>query len=329
MKAPVISAIVPVYNKIGFLRQSLDSVVAAARQHGSVELIFVDHHSTDGSWEALGEYASVAAIYRMKGGTISTVRNFGVRQARARLLSFIDCDCVVPPSHFTEMEQLFAGTDAVGIGREYGIPESPHWTERTWYQLHALERDGECRFINGGNFAVRREPFETVGGFDDTLVVAEDTDLCARLRLNGGRLLETHRLPVIHLGNPKSIRDFFRKQVWHGLGVLGGGWAMRRNKATVMIAAHALALCTAVVVLLVPGIAAGVRLTTVLGLFLGIPIVTVFYRTLETRRLVDPVRAVSLYVVFYLARVTALARAARAALRSSGERTAVQGQASI
>lgn len=329
MNPPLISAIVPVYNKIGFLRQSLESVVVAAQRHGRVELIFVDHQSTDGSWEALAEYAPVAAIYRMKGGTISTVRNFGVRKAHANLLAFIDCDCVVPPSHFVEMERLFASTEAVGIGREYGIPENSHWTERTWYGLHALERDGECRFINGGNLAVRREPFEAVGGFDDALLVAEDTDLCARLRHRGGHLLESHRLPVVHLGNPKSVPDFFRKQVWHGLGVLGGGWAMRRNKATIMIAAHALALCIALVVLLAPGIPLGVRLTTVLALFFGIPIVTVFYRTLETRRLVDPIRAVLLYVVFYLARVTALGRAVRAAVRSTDQRTAVRGQASI
>lgn len=329
MSAPLISAIVPVYNKIGFLRQSLGSVVVAARRHGKTELIFVDHQSTDGSWEALGEYAPVAAIYRMKGGTISTVRNFGVRQARAGLLAFIDCDCVVPPSHFVEMERLFASTEAVAIGREYGIPENAHWTERTWYALHALERDGECRFINGGNLAVRREPFEAVGGFDDALVVAEDTDLCARLRHQGGSLLETHRLAVVHLGNPKSVPDFFRKQVWHGLGVLGGGWAMRRNRATVMIAAHALAICIAFVLLVAPGIGAGVRLTTVPALFFAIPVVTVFYRSLETRRLVDPLRAVALYVVFYLARVTALAKASRAALRPGSRRTAVQGAANI
>ena len=314
MTAPAISAIVPIYNKIGFLRASLDSIVAAARQHGNVELVFIDHQSTDGSWELLAEYASVASIHRMRGGTISAVRNFGVRQSRADLLAFIDCDCVVPPSHFVEMESVFATTTAVAAGREYDIPAEPHWTERTWYGLHALERDNECRFINAGNFAVRREAFEAIGGFDEALGTGEDSDICARLCSRGGVLLETGRLNVVHLGNPKSVAAFFRKQLWHGSGILYGG-SMRLDKATVMIVAHGLAIASAAVVALVPWIPAAVRIALVLTLLLAVPAATVAYRGIEGGRVREPLRAVALYSVFYLARVTALVRALWSAAR--------------
>lgn len=320
MTAPAISAIVPIYNKLPFLRASLDSIVAAAERHGGVELVFVDHQSTDGSWELLADYASIASIQRVKGGTISTVRNHGVRQSRGRLLSFIDCDCIVPPTHFTEMEAVFASTDAVGIGREYDIPASPHWTERTWYDLHALQVDNECRFINAGNLAVRREAFEAVNGFDEMLTVAEDTDICARLRMQGGRLFETRRLNVVHLGNPKSVRDFFRKQVWHGMSILGGGRAMRRNKASLMVLAFAGAMLVAAASLLLPWAPLATRAGAAMVVLLPIPVVTVVYRARETGRVPDPVRGTVLYFIFYVARVTALCKALAGSMRATHRR---------
>lgn len=314
MTAPAISAIVPVYNKIAFLRASLDSIVAAARQHGNVELVFVDHQSTDGSWELLAEYACVASIHRMRGGTISAVRNFGVRQSRAPLLAFIDCDCVVPASHFAEMQRVFAGSNAVAAGREYDIPAAPHWTERTWYGLHALQHDNQCRFINAGNFAVRRAAFESIGGFDEALGTGEDSDICARLSSRGGVLLETGSLNVVHLGNPKSVAAFFRKQLWHGSGILYGG-SMRLDKATSMIVAHGVAVVSAAAAALVPGIPWMIRIVLLLALLLAVPTATVAYRAIEGGRVHEPVRAIALYSIYYLARVIALVRALSSAMR--------------
>jgi len=311
---PSISAIVPIYNKVAFLRASLGSICAAARRHGNVELVFVDHQSTDGSWELLQEYASVARIHRLSGGTISGVRNFGVRHSSGALLSFIDCDCVVPPSHFVEIERVLSTRDFVGAGREYDIPAAPHWTERTWYRLHALERDNECEFINGGNLAVRREAFEAIGGFDESLGTGEDSDICKRLCVGGQRLLETHRLNVIHLGNPKSVRAFFRKQLWHGSGILYDG-SMRFDKATVMILAHGAATIAALMIGAMGSIPPLVRIAIIAALLLAVPLATVTYRALETRRVPEPLSSMALYFVFYLARVAALVLALGTAVR--------------
>jgi len=63
---PLVSVVVPVYNKRAFLRASLDSIVAASNRAGRVQLIFVDHHSSDGSYELLGEYANDADVQRFR-----------------------------------------------------------------------------------------------------------------------------------------------------------------------------------------------------------------------------------------------------------------------
>jgi hypothetical protein len=154
---------------------------------------------------------------------------------------------------------------------------------------------------------VRREAFDAVAGFDERLVTGEDTDICARLRVGGHRIYESQRLRVVHLGNPKSSRAFFRKQVWHGLGGFSRVMLRRPNKATTMVFAHAGALVLAALVLLgVGGLSWPGRLAAALWLTLAVPAVTVVYRYVETRRLVSPLGALWLYTLFYFARVRAL-----------------------
>jgi glycosyltransferase involved in cell wall biosynthesis len=305
--APLISVVVPVYNKRAFLRASLDSIVAASKRAGHVQLIFVDHHSTDGSYEILREYGKDADVRRVEDGNISTVRNTGAASASGTYLSFIDCDCVVPLEYFLDLPAVFESSGADAVGCEVGIPESATWSERLWYELHVVPTDGARHYLNSANFAVRRAAFDAVGGFDETLPVGEDTNICQRLTAAGYRIFESHRLSVIHLDNPKTPLQFFRKQRWHGLAVLRGGPAMLRNKATIMMFAHVAALVLALVVLGTPNdMNVTARLLTVVVLLLAAPVVTVAYRYVETRRLTAPAGAIALYELYYCARATAL-----------------------
>ena len=307
MHAPAISVVIPVFNKRDFVAASLESVASAAALAGDVEIIIVDHCSTDGSYDVARTYQDRAVIEQVTGGTISAVRNFGARLAHGQWLAFIDSDCVLPQDYFTTLRTLTASTDAEALGCEYDVPDRPHWSERVWYDLHVVRRDGYRHFINAGNFAVRRDAYDAVRGFDERLVTGEDTDICARLRAAGYRIFETHRLRVVHLGNPKSAGAFFRKQVWHGLGGFSRVMLRRPNKATTMVVTHAAAIVAAALVLLgvgsLPWLA---RVAIALGLIVAVPAATVAYRYLETRRLVHPLGALWLYTLYYFARVKAL-----------------------
>jgi GT2 family glycosyltransferase len=317
-----ISVVVPVRNKARFLRESLDSIVAAARSDGATDVTLVDHGSTDGSYEILRSYGDIAAVRQVLGGTIATVRNEGARHARGELLSFIDCDCVVRPEYFGELRQVFETSDAAAAGCECDIPTPAHWTEHAWYSLHALDTDGPCHYLNSANFAVRRDVFAAIGGFDERLTTGEDTDICRRIREAGHQIFEARRLRVVHLDNPKSVRAFFHKQKWHGASVLTGTSSLLRSKATVMVFVHLVALTLALVVLSWPmpiGVAA--RVLTALGFVLFVPAITVIYRYRETRRFSNPLTALLLYVVFYFARVAALGASVRAIVGTRGTET--------
>ena len=307
MPAPAISVVIPVFNKRDFVAASLESVAKAAARAGGVEIVIIDHCSTDGSYELACEYRDRAVVERLSGGTISAVRNYGARLATGSLLVFIDSDCVVANDYFETLRTLVATTDAEALGCEYDIPARPHWSERVWYDLHVVHEDGYRHFINAGNFAVQRAAFDAVAGFDERLVTGEDTDICARLRQAGFRIFESQRLRVVHLGNPKSSGAFFRKQVWHGLGGFSSVMLKRPNKATTMVVAHFAALVVAAAILIgALGLPWRWRLVIALGLMLAVPAITVAYRYVETRRIVNLPGALWLYTLFYLARVKAL-----------------------
>lgn len=304
--APTVSVIVPVFNKLPFLPPTLDSILAAMRRHGAAELILVDNLSTDGSWEYLQRYADRAQVLRTDARTIAAVRNFGARHASGRILSFLDSDVVLREDYFVRLEETFAGDDLGGAGCECDIPDPAHWTERVWFQLHAVLEDGDVHYINSANFALRRDVFDAVGGFDEQLTVAEDTDISRRIREHGYRLREAQVLRVIHLANPKSLAAFYRKQVWHGVSVLDDGSIGAGNKASLMVLANTALVALALGVLLVPGLAWPVRVGTAAALVLAAPVLAIAYRLIETRRSTSLPLALVLYVTYFAARTHAL-----------------------
>lgn len=309
MTAPRVSAVVPVYNKAPFLPAALDSIVAAVRACGNAELIVVDHGSTDGSRQLLeSRYAKDARIADVRGGTIAAVRNQGARLAAGAVLSFIDADCVIPPDYFDRLVEVLAETGAAATGAEVVPPPAPGWVEDVWYRLHRRTTDGEQEWIGSANLAVRRDAFDAVGGFDERLVTGEDTELCQRLRDRGYRIYESKRLTAVHLDNAKTLGDFYRKELWRGLGMFGTVRAGALDKPTAMMVLH-LCFGTAAIVLLATALwPLPARLGSAATLVLAVPATTLVYRRRQGGNLARPFRALLLYEVYYAARAAALVR---------------------
>ncbi len=286
---PRVSVVVPVYNKARFLPAALDSIVAAVGSSGDAELIVVDHGSTDGSRELLeSRYRRNARIADHRGGTIAAVRNQGARLATGSVLSFIDADCVIPPDYLGRLVEVLAVSGAGATGAEVVPPPSPSWVEDVWYRLHQRRADGEQEWIGSANLAVLREAFDAVGGFDERLVTGEDTALCQRLRDRGYRIFESKQLTAVHLDNAKTLGDFYRKELWRGLGMFGTVRAGAIDKPTVMTVVHVVLCAAAVLALAAAPWALPARLGAAAGLVLAVPVATLVYRGLGGGSLATP-----------------------------------------
>jgi glycosyltransferase involved in cell wall biosynthesis len=307
-RQPGVSVVVPVLNGMRFLPITLPSLLAAGRRVGGIELIYVDNGSTDGSREFLQSLESKGLkTHVMEGGTIAGMRNWGARQSRGTYLSFIDSDCSVPENYFEEAIDVLRSTGAAATGCEIHIPEQPHWLEAAWHDLHYFGRDRFVPYLNSGNFFVSRSAFQAVGGFREDMVTGEDAEIGQRLVLAGHRIFASPRVKAIHLGNPKSIREFYRRNVWHGLGMFGTVSRKNLDRPTAMLAIHILATILGIVALFSARVPISARWVIAIGLQLLAPVATVIYRGMKTQQWRSAPIGVPLYWLYYWARAYALA----------------------
>lgn len=189
---PSVSVVIPTYNRLGLLREAVDSVLG--QTHAARELIVVDDGSTDGTAAYLRELggAGVRAIVVAHGGNLARVRNLGARVAAGRYLAFLDSDDVWLPEKLEVQLRAMAAA-----GARWSYTRYEHMNERG---ETVPPRAGEWRALSGDiavallsdrasvsmpTVVVERELFDAVGGFDEDarLNLREDFDLELRLAL--------------------------------------------------------------------------------------------------------------------------------------------------
>lgn len=307
----LVTAVVPVLDGMQFLPRTVPTLLAAARRSGCVELIYVDNGSRDGSYEYLQSLAADTAgtvrVVRREGVSIGALRNAGARCGCGEYISFLDADCGVGESYFDEAVSVLRATGAAATGCEVHAPEPPHWIEGALHDLHYVGRDRDVHYINSANFFVSRAAFDDVGGFREDLRTGEDAEIGQRLLAGGHRIRESTRVVAIHYGNPKSVREFYRRTVWHGLGMLATVTRRKLDKPVMMMTLHLVATAAGVVLLFDTTIPLLLRLLIAVGLQLVVPIATVAHRIGQTRRVGSPAAALVLYWLYYWARLQAFA----------------------
>jgi glycosyltransferase involved in cell wall biosynthesis len=270
-------------------------------------VVFVDNGSEDASRGILEKLDGTLKVVDAPGIHVGGVRNRGRDVVESDILVFLDADCVIEPGYFDAVADTLARTDVHVTGCTVDIPDRPHWIEQVWDDLHTKQNDGWVNYLNSGNFVCRAEVFDEIGGFDEALASGEDAEICQRIRASGYRLFEARALRAVHLGNPKTLRGFFRRQVWHGAGALGTFRGEKLDKPFLMTGAHVLSSVAGVVA----GLAAG-GLWIVLGPLVGtlvIPLAAVGYRTAAARRIPHLPKSVLLYWLYFTGRAVALPRA--------------------
>lgn len=105
-----ISVIVPVYNKVNYLEQCIDSILSQTYDH--LELLLVDDESTDGSGAVCDRYADkderVRVFHQKNGGPTAAVMA-GLREAAGDYYTFIDSDDYVSSDMLQKMAERLIG----------------------------------------------------------------------------------------------------------------------------------------------------------------------------------------------------------------------------
>jgi GT2 family glycosyltransferase len=281
----------------------------SALDAGQVTVFVTDNGSRDGTIPVAEHFAPWVHLVHSRARYVSGVRNDGVRAVVEEMgpfdaLVFLDADCIVPPGFFSACIDVFAQTGAHAIGCEVYAPPDGHWTERAWDALHRPGGDGPRHYINSACFAIRRATFEALGGFDPDRPSSEDVDICQRLLASGGRLFQSERLAVLHLGNPQSLRGLWRRIRWHNEGVFDAAGHMQRAPMVYATLLHGAVIVLAVATALPLAPIAPLMSAALIGTgLLLIPFLFVLARMRQFRRYIPMLSATALMALTFPARL--------------------------
>lgn len=163
--SPQIAVVVPVRDAA----ETIDAALAAiAAQVGVVafEVVVVDDGSGDGTPDLIAaRHPAVRLIRRASGLGAGSARNEGARATGAPLIAFTDADCEPAPDWLRSGVEALADADLV-----QGAVEPLHEPEGAFDRTVRSNRPG---LFETANLLVRRDLFESLGGFEDWIVRGE------------------------------------------------------------------------------------------------------------------------------------------------------------
>src|SRR5688572_6318984 len=182
---PLVSVVIATYNMARFLPLALRS--ALGQSYENIEVLVIDDGSQDDTRAVMEPFRSdrrVRYVFRQNGGQASA-KNHGIRQAQGEYVAFLDADDMWVPDKLERQMPLFLRSPAVGIvysrfgyideaGRDLRIEDCELFRGRVSGAL--LIRN----FIGFGTSVVRKECFDRLGGFDESIGMGIDYDLWLR-----------------------------------------------------------------------------------------------------------------------------------------------------
>ena len=228
---PRFSMVIPAYNEAAWLPAMLDSASIARKRYrggaNAIEIIVADNASTDATAQIARERGfTVAAVEKR---AIAAARNGGAALARGEFLCFVDADSRIHPETFNAIDAALASGRFV-VGATGVHPE--RWSVGiavTWlFALPILWLAG----MDAGVVFCRRSDFEAIGGYDESLLFAEDVKLLLDLkrlgRRRGERFVRARGAVTI-----TSARKFDKHGEWHFLAAMPKSlwWAMFSRKS--------------------------------------------------------------------------------------------------
>lgn len=228
----LVSVVIPCYEQAHFLSEAIESVLA---QTCPDHEIVVDDGSRDNTAEVAARYPGVRYIYQENQGTASA-RNKGLRESTGSYLVFLDADDrLLPEASSTALDCLNAHPECAFVfglcqyiaddGSPLPITQPPYYEDDDYL---AMLRG--CWIGHPASIMCRRSVFDTVTGFNTSLVVSSDYDFY--LRVTRGWPIYCHNKVISeyrqHSTN-KSLNN--ARMLKYGTAILRSQWPfIRGNK---------------------------------------------------------------------------------------------------
>lgn len=235
-KAPSVSIIIPHQAGVEILSNCVRSLLDTT-DPADMEVIVVDNNSTDGSVEKAREIMPGLRVVRLEenqgyaGGC-----NRGAEASTGEFLVFLNDDTELAPRWLDEMLAVVGADPSYGAcqpkilslkdrgsfeysGAAGGLMDMYGYPFSRGRLMNEIERDEgqydnpvEIFWASGVAMLVRRDTFETVGGFDETMFAyMEEIDLSWRIQLLGQRIAYVPGSVVYHIGGFSLDRKVLKR----------------------------------------------------------------------------------------------------------------------
>ena len=183
-KNPLISVIIPTYNRGWIIKEAIDSVLA--QEYINYELIVVDDGSIDDTHDILNSYQKNFLVLRQNNKGVSAAGNREVAAASGRFIAFLDSDDIWLPQKLSQQVDFFQSnpdalicqTEEIWIRNNVRVnPKKRHKKPSGMIFKPSLSL---C-LVSPSAVMIKKNLFEEVGLFDETLPACEDYDLWLRV----------------------------------------------------------------------------------------------------------------------------------------------------
>lgn len=223
MKNPLVSIIIPTYNRANLIGETLDSILSQTYQHW--ECIIVDDGSTDNTEEIIGEYLKRDSRFqyhhrpndRLKGG--NAARNYGFEVCKGEYVNWFDSDDLMFANKIEIKMSLILNTNFDFIVCKGAIYESLPLIEPIPWPLHLNGNvllnhiSGKISFVTNGplfkkDFLINNQPL-----FNEKLTVRQEWEFFNRLLMKNPKIIIFDKPLYLYRRLSSGIRgqvDFYK-----------------------------------------------------------------------------------------------------------------------
>lgn len=220
---PGVSVISPILNEERHLRDAVANILASDYP-GPIEIVLAlgpSDDATDAVATALADADDRVRLVGNPSGKTAAGLNAAVAQARYSIIARVDGHALIPPTYLSTAVATLNATGAANVGGvmaaegETDFEKAVAAAMRSWFGVggaafHIGGEPGPALTVYLGVF--QRTAIEAAGGFDESMVRAQDWELNHRIRAAGGLIWFTPDLQVSY--RPRAGVRALASQYW-------------------------------------------------------------------------------------------------------------------
>ena len=200
MDCPLVSVVLPTFNRAWALKDAVESVLS--QDYPNIELIIIDDGSKDNTQELLEIYKSQSIILKQKNTGVAAARNVGIKKSRGEFIALLDSDDAWNKRKIScqveffkhHPEALICQTEEIWIRKSKRVnPKVKHKKKSGMI----FEPSLDLCLVSPSAVMMKRQLFDLKGYFNEEFTVCEDYDLWLRVSAT---------LPVFLIDKPYTIK---------------------------------------------------------------------------------------------------------------------------